>query len=142
MDGQNFGNEQNNSNHQYIPTPQYNNYQDNTGNMPYQNAPVPNYNGGNGSSKANGLQIGSLVLGIISIVLCCCYGVPSIILGIVGIICAVCGNRDNKNGVGIAGLICSIIGIGLGIFWVFIYALVIIDSGGLSGVINRYGYYY
>lgn len=102
MDGQNFQNGQNNS------------YQDNTANVPYQ---YPPNSSGNGSGKANGMQIASLILGIASICLsCCCYGVPSIILGIIGTICAVMGNKENKHGVGTAGLVCSIIGIVASIF--------------------------
>lgn len=96
MDGQNFGSGQNN------------NYQDNTANVPYQSS----YSYENhGSGKANGLQIASLVLGIISICLICCYGAPSVILGIIGLICAIKGNKESKHGVGTAGLVCCIIGL-------------------------------
>lgn len=95
MDGQNFGSGQNN-------------YQDNTANIPYQS--TYSYEDNN-SGKANGMQIASLVLGIISIVLICCYGAPSVILGLIGLILAIMGNKRNKHGIGIAGLVCSIIGL-------------------------------
>lgn len=89
---------------------QYSNYQDNTANVPYQ-VPIENVP----ADKANGLQIAGLVCGIIAITTSCCYGVLGIILGIAGLICSIIGNKDNKSGVGIAGLVCSIIGLILGI---------------------------
>ena len=126
MDGQNFGNGQNNG------------YQDNTANVPYQSSYNPNGKG-NGSGKANGLQIAGLVLGIIAICLICCYGLPSLILGIIGLVCALKGNKENKHGVGIAGLVCSIIGI-IGGLCSFIYYIVIVGvlfSGGYFDEIMR-----
>lgn len=116
-----------------------NNYQDNTANIPYQTVPVPVAN--NGSSKANGLQIASLILGIFSIVLCCCYGVPSIILGIIGIVCSVMGNKEGKNGVGTGGLICSIVGIVLGLTMFAIIAVGLM-AGGMEDFLDVYDSYY
>lgn len=110
MDGQN---NQNNS------TGQYSNYQDNT-NMTFQQPPVTPDNDG----KANGLQIASLVLGIISILLCCCYGAPSVIMGIIGLVCGIKGNKENKNGVGTAGIVCSIIGLIFGVISLIYYIIV------------------
>ena len=110
MDGQN---NQNNS------TGQYSNYQDNT-NMTFQQPPVAPDNDG----KANGLQIASLVLGIISILLCCCYGAPSVIMGIIGLVCGIKGNKENKNGVGTAGIVCSIIGLIFGVISLIYYFIV------------------
>lgn len=110
MDGQN---NQNNS------TGQYSNYQDNT-NMTFQQPPVTSDNDG----KANGLQIASLVLGIISILLCCCYGAPSVIMGIIGLVCGIKGNKENKNGIGTAGIVCSIIGLILGLISLIYYIIV------------------
>ena len=112
MDGQNFGSGQNN------------NYQDNTANVPYQS--TYSYEDNN-SGKANGLQIASLVLGIISICLICCYGAPSIILGLIGLILAIMGNKRSKHGIGIAGLVCSIIGLCGGIISL-IYYIAILSS--------------
>lgn len=94
---------------------QYNNYQDYTSNMPYQ---PPVDNGGNG---ANGLQIAGLVCGILAICSCCCYGVPAIILGIAGLICSVLGNKNSRNGVGTGGFVCSLIGLILGVLAVIYY---------------------
>lgn len=94
---------------------QYGYYQDYTSNIPYQ-APVDN-----GSSGTNGLQIAGLVCGILAICSCCCYGAPAIILGIAGLICSVMGNKKNRNGVGTAGFVCSIIGLILGVLAVIYY---------------------
>ena len=129
MDGQNFNNEQSTVSQDQSAT-QYTNYQDNTTNTYYQSTPVvENVSGG----KANGLQIGALICGIAAIVLsCCCYGILSIILGIVGAILAVNGNKQGKNGVGTAGLVCSIIGIVLGI----IGGIVMLFYGGIFAAMD------
>lgn len=67
----------------------------------------------------------ALVFGILSILTCCCYGVVAIILGIVGIVMAVMAKKDNMGqfpGMAIAGLVCSIIGILLGIgYWILFF---------------------
>lgn len=67
----------------------------------------------------------ALVFGILSILTCCCYGVVSIILGIVGIVMAVLAKKENMGqfpGMAIAGLVCSIIGILLGVaYWILFF---------------------
>lgn len=69
----------------------------------------PNYDQG-GSGK-NGLAIGSLVLGIISIVLSC-TGWGGIVCGIVGIILSSLSKKQyGKSGLATGGMVCSIIGI-------------------------------
>lgn len=126
MDGQNFDNRtemQSDGSAQQGSNGQYSNYQDYTADIPYQ-APVENA----GPKKANGLQIASLVLGIIGIPACCCYGIPGILFGVIGLILAIIGNRKNKGvGVGIAGLVCSIIAIALGIVALIYYAWIIAE---------------
>jgi hypothetical protein len=72
---------------------------------PYAQAPV--------KPGPNACQIISLILGILSLV-CCCTGLPGMVLGAIGLILAIIGNRDNKHGVGTAGLVCSIVGLALG----------------------------
>lgn len=67
------------------------------------------------SNGTNGLQIAGMVCGILAICLSCCYGILGVCLGIAGLICAILGNREGSNGVGIAGIVCSVIGIILGI---------------------------
>jgi hypothetical protein len=108
---------------------QYGNYQDYTSNVPYQ-SPV-NDGGGN---KTNGLQIAGLVCGILAICTSCCYGVPGIILGVAGLICAIIGNNRGKTGVGTAGLVCSIIGIIFGVIGLIYYIWAI-------NYLNEIGYF-
>lgn len=119
MDQQNYGNDANNTNNT-------NNYQDYT-NMQYQ-APY----GQEEPPKTNGMQIASLVLGILGIPACCCYGVPGVLFGVIGLILAILGNRKiGGRGVGVAGLVCSIIAIILGILATIYYAYII--QGLLTG---------
>lgn len=131
MDGQNF---QNGQNTETQSTSQYSNYQDNTANTYYQSTPVVESVSGN---KVNGMQIGSLICGIFSILLCCCYGVPSIIAGIIGIILSVVGGKQGKHGVGTAGLVCSIIGLVLGIIYLILLAIGV-AAGGMESYLNGY----
>lgn len=118
MDGQNYNNET--SQGQQNPQEQQNFYQDNTASMSYYapvNEEVPR--------NANGLQIGGLVLGILSIVFICCYGYPSVIFGSIGLILSIVGNKKGKHGIGTAGFICSIIGLVLGIISAIYYTMYI-----------------
>jgi len=114
MDEQNFQNGQESQSGN-------NGYQDYTANVQQYQAPPQN----DVPNKANGMQIASLVLGILGIPGCCCYGIVGLIMGIVGLILALVGNKRSKSGVGIAGLICSIIAILLGILGTIYYALII-----------------
>ncbi|RZK74612.1 MAG: DUF4190 domain-containing protein [Pedobacter sp.] len=80
-----------------------------------------------------------LVLGILSILSCCCYGVPGLILGIIGL---VLGNKDRKlynESPGYftdssyknskAGRICSIIALILSSLYVLLIIAVIVIFG-------------
>ena len=94
-----------------------------------------------------------LILGIFSILICCCYGFFSIILGVVALVLA---NKDTKlyaenpsvytnyNNLKI-GKILSIIGISLGVIYL-IYVIVLFTTLGMEGIeqmqqemIRRYG---
>ncbi|MCM1158689.1 MAG: DUF4190 domain-containing protein [Bacteroidales bacterium] len=58
--------------------------------------------------RSRGLEICSLVFGILGIVGCICYG----IFGVVGLILSIVAlATGKKSGLSIAGLICSIVGI-------------------------------
>ncbi|MCM1192748.1 MAG: hypothetical protein NC123_00655 [Butyrivibrio sp.] len=116
MDEQNYGNQQNGESGTGSSSGNY--YQDYTANtQQYQ----PPQNGG--PNKANGMQIAGLVLGILGIPGCCCYGVLGLLLGIIGLILALVGNSKNKgSGIGIAGLVCSIIAIIFGILMTVYFA--------------------
>lgn len=103
MDGQNFENGQNQEN--------TNNYYQDYTNTQYQ-APY----GQGEPDRTNGMQIAGLVLGILGIPACCCYGVPGILFGVLGLIFSIVGNRKTrKRGIGIAGIVCSVIAIVFGI---------------------------
>lgn len=117
-----------------------NNYQDNTANIPYQapadEAPV----------TTNGLQIAGLVLGILAIVSCWCYGIFGIIFGVAGLICSIMGNKKGKTGVGTAGLVCSVVGLILGVI-ALIYFIVVLGAAfsmlgtmDVDTLMNMYNY--
>ena len=68
------------------------------------------------TNKANVLQIVGLVLSILGIVVCCCLACGGLVLGIAGLVCSIIGNgQAGKNGVGLAGMICGIVAIVLSI---------------------------
>lgn len=79
---------------------------------------------------APGISIAGLVMGIISIVLFCCCG-SGIIFAIAGLIMSISGNKQNKSGVGTAGLVCSIIGLVLNSLSL-IYFIAMFAMGAMS----------
>lgn len=92
---------------------------------PYANNNFPNqpqnqyaYNPqpANNNSEKKGLAIASLVLGIVSLTICCCFGwLPGIIGAILGIVALV--KQHGGRGMAIAGLITSILGFLIGIYF-------------------------
>lgn len=124
MDGQNLQNEQNEQNTN-------NSYQDNTQQYAQQNV-QPAYTQAAPAqtpAKTPTLAIVSLVMGILSIVMGCCYGI-GIIFAIAGIIMAVIANKQQKSGIGVAGLVCSIIG---AVFSAIMLVYYIVALGALLG---------
>jgi hypothetical protein len=89
----------------------------------------PVYNNPTPPAPGKGLSIASMVLGIVSIVLCCIYGgvlgIPGLILGIIGM-----KNNPQSKGMAIAGIITSIIGIVILI--ALIIMIVVIGSASIS----------
>lgn len=138
MDEQNYGNGQNGGSS--TDSQSGNHYQDYTSNTQQYQAPPQN----DGPKGANGMQIASLVLGILGIPGCCCYGIVGLLAGFIGLILALVGNKQNKgSGIGIGGLVCSIIAIIFGILATIYYVLIILGmlgSGPLSDMINDMGY--
>lgn len=102
-----------------------NNYQSNTVNGSSQQAP----------KQTNALAIVALVMGILSIVINCCLTGVGIIPGIAGIVCAILSKKQGKSGMATAGLICSIIGIVLGVILLILMAI------GFAAL-DQMGYYY
>ncbi|MBQ8231607.1 MAG: DUF4190 domain-containing protein [Lachnospiraceae bacterium] len=88
-----------------------NNYQDYTSNGQYQNPYQPQQEP---PKQTNVLAIVGMILGIISILAGCC-GWYSLFLGIPGIICSILARKQGKSGMATAGIVCSVIGIILGI---------------------------
>ena len=82
------------------------------------------------SYPGKGLCVASLVLGIVSLVLCWFYiiDIAALIIGIVGIVCSVVGRKRAivagvRSGIGTAGLVCSIIGLVLAAVVLITYTL-------------------
>ena len=70
--------------------------------------------------SGGGLAVAGMVIGIASILLCC-LNVINVALGIAGCILSIIGMRSFRyKGCAIAGLICSICGILLGILYMLI----------------------
>lgn len=101
-----------------------------TYNDPYStpNTPLTNNN--------NGMGIASLILGICSIAICCCYGVGAI-PAIIGLILGILQNKKNANGIATAGIILGIIGILLNAVYL-IYMVVFLSDGGLQEFIDEF----
>lgn len=85
--------------------------------MDYQTQPTNTQNG-------QGFGIASMVLGIVSLVLCCCVPIISIICSIISIIFGVkvkgySGDRA-VSGMATAGIVCSIISLILCVIWIIL----------------------
>lgn len=112
MDGQNFNNvyeQQQNGQPVYYQQPVQQNGQYYYQQPVYQPQPP---------QKSNGKAIASLVLSIISLV--CIFFSWSLVMGLIGIVCSVIGlvlgimaNKENKSGMATAGIVMSAIGLGL-----------------------------
>lgn len=86
-------------------------------------------------NNKHGLAIASLVLGIISAVLACCYGL-GFFTGIVGIVLAAVAKKSgNKEGMTTAGLVLSIIAVALNI----VSFILIVVLGVVSGIGSAVG---
>ena len=64
-----------------------------------------------------GFAIAGMICGILSL-LCCCVWYIGLVLGIVGMVLSIISIRQHKPGKGmaIAGIVCSAIGLGIGLF--------------------------
>lgn len=101
--------------------------------QPCTNCQVPVGSASN-SLKTSGMAITSMILGICSIPVCMCYGIPSIILGVIGLVFASLAGKDirsggfsdSSKGMTTAGKICSWVGIGLGVAYILFIVVIII----------------
>ncbi len=92
--------------------------------MPPMPAPVP--------GKA--LGIAGMVLGIVSLVLCCLLWYFTLVLSIPGLILSCIGlgkaKKENvPNGMAVAGIVCSAINIGVNIIFIALVALSVASLG-------------
>lgn len=83
------------------------------------------YNPNQNYNEVNYLAIASLVCGILSILLCCCIKIPSILLGGTAIGLAIASKKPNQNmsGLAIAGIITGAIGGFLAVSLLFLSGL-------------------
>ena len=88
------------------------------------------------NNNSNGFGIASLILGICSIAICCCYGVGAI-PAIIGLILGILQNKKNANGIATAGIVLGIIGILLNAVYL-IYMIVFLSDGGLQEFIDEF----
>ena len=90
-------------------------------------------------APANGLAIGSLVCGIVSLVCCCCSGWFSLILGGVAILLAILSKKGQKmSGMALGGLICGIIGAAFGVIAVIASLFVLTDASFMEEFIQSF----
>ena len=81
-------------------------------------------------TRPQGYAITALVLGILAIVGCFCYGLPGLVFGVPAIVFGRLAQKDDNqggDGLALAGLICGIVGTSLGT----LYALLMIGMFGL-----------
>lgn len=104
-----------------------NGYSYNQTNNAYQPGASSGYQPQNPRTPANPMAIASLVLGILSLILCCCAGIGGIVFGALGIIFAILSKKGKAMEVlAKVGLGLSIAGVVLGVItaaFVFISAL-------------------
>lgn len=63
----------------------------------------------------NGFAIAGMVIGILSLVLCCCSEYIGLVLGILAIIFSIIAKKQGPSGMATAGLICGIIALVLSV---------------------------
>lgn len=89
------------------------------------------------TNERKGFNITSMILGIISI-LSFCWWYVSIPSGIIAIIFSVAGKKDAGRGMGVAGLVCGIIGLVLciALYVLAIMGLAALGSAGAAGYLQ------
>lgn len=113
---------------------------------PQQNPNVNNFNQFGGQQVVPN-SVGALVLGILSIVFCWCYGILAIIMGIIAIVLANQGEKVYQANPQLytissyknmkAGKICGIIGLSLGAVYIICLVVYFIIAGTVAfGALN------
>ena len=132
----------------YRETPHGQQGQSGYGQQPYGQQGQPAYGQGpsgypgygSASTERNSLGVWSLVLGIVSVALCCLVigvvpGAFGIWLGIRGRQAVARGQATN-GGVALTGIILSVIGILVGLYFLLSFALLINQQGGWDGFVQ------
>ena len=118
-------------NMQYNPNGQYGSYNYNYYQQPYQQESI--YAKPGERSATDGWGVAALICGILAILTCCCYGVGGIVFGIAAIVLA-CVSKKESGGImpsiALAGMICGIVGIVLGLCFLGIMIVGIMDEMG------------
>lgn len=86
-----------------------------------------------------------MILGIVAILMTCCITYFGVALGIGGLVCSILSRKQGKTGMAMAGIICSVIAIVLGVALiiisiVFLTGLGFSDSSELLNSITNYSY--
>ncbi len=119
------------------------NYQDYTTTLNQTPVPVNYYQASQAASKNNytsGLAITSLVLGIIGLLILCCFPFATPIFSIVGIILYCVDKKTNTSGVAKAGFVCSLIGLIISVLLI-IFCIIVIAMAGSIAYNMPYMYY-
>jgi len=95
------------------------------------------YTNSNYNQVTDKYELIGLIFGILSIVCCCCGGF-SLPLGVVGIVFSTMAKKNNStlSNLGVAALICSIIGTILASMLLLYHIIGIITAGGVNGYIE------
>ena len=105
---------------------------------PNDAGPAPVHPAPQAQPPTSAKAIVSLVLGIMSLPSCFCVGVLAILLGIPAIILGIMAKKDvsegraggASSGMAIAGLICGIIGVCLGLLYIVFFIIGMLTSEG------------
>lgn len=78
--------------------------------------------------RPRGMAIASLVLGIASLLFCCCFSVITLVPAAVGLILGIIDLKKNHfSGLALAGVICSAIGLLFGLLFLFLTVTLIVS---------------
>lgn len=86
--------------------------------------------------QTNGMAIAGMILGIASIPGSCCFALIGVLLGIMGLVFSILAQRKEKTKMGMAGLICSIIGVVFGVVNM-ILGFVLAASGATLNILQN-----
>ncbi len=118
---------QSGSGNQYNTNEYQNPYQSGSDNSGSYQSPYQNRNPGGYSNDYNtyynevprkngeGLAIASMVLGIVSVTICCCIPVINLIFAIVALVLGIISQKNNPNGMALAGIITAAFGLIFGV---------------------------